>query len=209
MDFRLRNLADQLAAGLMARREFLRKAAIITGGTAAGLDVLRKMAHAQTGPKLRVWLFKSYVTAGNDILAKQVESWAAERKVQIEFDWATFGDREQKFVAAIEAGNPPDIAEMNYQGPMRYRPALRDVTALAKDIAGARGGLLPYADRVVQLNGQYFAIARLAFGGGLHVRKDLIEEKGLKMPKVYDPDVSRSPRRRRTPPRTSGALARR
>ena len=69
MDSRLRELADQLAAGLMARREFLRKAAIVTGGTAAGLDVLRKMAHAQTGPKLRVWLFKSYVTAGNDILA--------------------------------------------------------------------------------------------------------------------------------------------
>src|SRR5436309_3419785 len=88
--------------------------------------------------KLRVWLFKSYVTAGNDILAKQVEGWAAERKVQVDMDWATFGDREQKFVAAIEAGNPPDMAEMNYQGPARYKPALRDVTKLAKDIAGAR-----------------------------------------------------------------------
>jgi multiple sugar transport system substrate-binding protein len=189
MDSRLKNLADQLAAGLMARREFLRKAAVVTGGTAAGLGVLKRMAHAQSGPKLRVWLFKSYVTGGNDILARQVEEWAKERKVQVEFDWATFGDREQKFVAAIEAGNPPDIAEMNYQGPLRYRPALRDVTALAKDIAGARGGLLPYADRVVQFNGQYYAVARLAFGGGLHVRKDLIEAKGLKMPKVYDPDV--------------------
>jgi len=188
MDRRLADLADRLAAGLMARREFLRKAAVITGGTAAGLGVLNTMAHAQ-GPKLRVWLFKSYVTAGNDILARQVEDWAKERKVQIEFDWATFGDREQKFVAAIEAGNPPDIAEMNYQGPMRYRPALRDVTTLAKDLAAARGGLLPFAERVVQTGGQYFGIARLVFGGGLHVRKDLIAEKGLKMPKVYDPDV--------------------
>src|SRR5437868_5324682 len=101
MDRRLTGLADRLAAGLMARREFLRKAAVITGGTAAGLGVLNTMAHAQ-GPKLRVWLFKSYVTAGNDILARQVEDWAKERKVQIEFDWATFGDREQKFVAVIE-----------------------------------------------------------------------------------------------------------
>src|SRR5207248_6812931 len=66
MDRRLADLADRLAAGLMARREFLRKAAVITGGTAAGLGVLNTMAHAQ-GPKLRVWLFKSYVTAGNDI----------------------------------------------------------------------------------------------------------------------------------------------
>ena len=101
------------------------------------------MAHAQSGTKLRIWLFKSYVTAGNDVLAKQVEAWAAERKVQVDMDWSTFGDREQKFVAAIEAGNPPDMAEMNYQGPARYKPALRDVTKLAKDIAAARGGLLP------------------------------------------------------------------
>ena len=188
-DARLRGLAAELDAGLIARREFLRKSAVLTGGTAAGLAVLRGMASAQPKTKLRIWLFKSYVTGGNDILAKHVETWAKERNVEPEFDWATFGDREQKFVAAIEAGNPPDVAEMNYQGPMRYKAALRDVTKLAKDLAGSRGGLLPYADRVVQFNGQYFGIARLAFGGGLHVRKDLLAEKGLKMPKVYDPDV--------------------
>ena len=189
MDHRLRHLAEQLDAGLIARREFLRKAAVITGGATAGLGVLGKMAHAQSGTKLRVWLFKSFVTAGNDILAKQIEGWAAERKVQVETDWATFGDREQKFVAAIEAGNPPDMAEMNYQGPSRYKPALRDMTKLAKDIASARGGLLPFAERVVNLNGQFYGVARLAFPGGLFVRKDLLAEKGVKMPKVYDPDV--------------------
>src|SRR5206468_3014819 len=76
MDRRLSELADQLAAGLIARREFLRRAAVVTGGTAAGLHVLRRMASAQSGPKLRVWLFKSYVTAGNEILARHVETWA-------------------------------------------------------------------------------------------------------------------------------------
>ncbi|MGH7356063.1 MAG: ABC transporter substrate-binding protein, partial [Candidatus Rokuibacteriota bacterium] len=189
MDRRLAKLAEQLDAGLIARRQFLRQAALITGGTAAGLHALRTIAGAQAKTKLRVWLFRSYVTACNDILAKHVEAWAKERNVETELDWATFGDREQKFVAAIEAGNPPDVAEMNYQGPMRYRPALRDVTKLAKDIAAARGGLLPYADRVVQFQGQYFGVAHQAFGGGLHIRKDLVAEKGLKMPKVYDPDV--------------------
>jgi len=188
-DARLRSLAEQLDGGMIPRRQFLRKSVILTGGTAAGLAVLRGMATAQPKTRLRIWLFKSYVTGGNDILAKHVEAWAKERSVEPEFDWATFGDREQKFVAAIEAGNPPDVAEMNYQGPMRYKAALRDVTKLAKDLAATRGGLLPYADRVVQFNGQYFGVARLAFGGGLHVRKDLLAEKGLKMPKVYDPDV--------------------
>src|SRR3989449_11281533 len=165
MDSRLRGLAEQLDAHEISRREFLRRSAVITGGAAAGLHVLGSMAHAQ-GPKLRVWLFKSYVTAGNDILAKQVEAWAAERKVQVELDWATFGDREQKFVAAVEAGNPPDIAEMNYQGPMRYRPALRDVTKLAKDLAASRGGMLPLAQRVVQIDGPYSRVPRPVLRGG-------------------------------------------
>jgi multiple sugar transport system substrate-binding protein len=189
MDSSLKNLAEQLDAHVIGRREFLRKAAVITGGTAAGLKALESMARAQSGTKLRVWLFKSYVTAGNDLLAKQVEAWAAERKVQLEVDWATFGDREQKFVASIEAGNPPDMAEMNYQGPARYKAALRDVTKIAKDLAAARGGLLPFAERVVNLNGQFFGVARLAFPGGLFVRKDLLDAKGVKIPKLYDPDV--------------------
>ena len=189
MDSRLKDLAEKLDAHVIGRREFLRKAAVITGGTAAGLKALESMAGAQSGTKLRLWLFKSYVTAGNDLLAKQVEAWAAERKVQLEVDWATFGDREQKFVASIEAGNPPDMAEMNYQGPARYKAALRDVSKLAKELAAARGGLLPYAERVVNLNGQFFGVARLAFPGGLFVRKDLLDAKGVKIPKLYDPDV--------------------
>jgi hypothetical protein len=68
MDSRLRDLAEKLDAHVIGRREFLRKAAVITGGTAAGLKTLESMAGAQSGTKLRLWLFKSYVTAGNDLL---------------------------------------------------------------------------------------------------------------------------------------------
>ncbi len=189
MDSRLRGLAEQVDAHVISRRRFLHQAALITGSAAAGTHVLRSMASAQAKPKMRVWLFKSFVTDCNEILNRQIDQWAAERKVDVEYDWATFGDREQKFVAAIEAGNPPDVAEMNYQGPLRYRPALRDVTKLAKEIAGARGGLLPFADRLMQFEGKYYGIAHQAFGGGLHIRKDLVAAKGLKMPKVYDPEL--------------------
>lgn len=199
MDNRLKSLTEQLDAGLIARREFLRKAAVITGGTAAGLHALRSMAGAQSKTKLRLWLFKSFVTAGNDVLAKQVEAWGKEKNVDVEMDWATFGDREQKFVAAIEAGNPPDMAEMNYQGPMRYKAALRDVSSVAKDIAGARGGLLPHAERYVQIGGQHFAVARQTWPGGFFVRKDLLDAKGIKLPKVYDPDVIEMARKTQDP----------
>jgi ABC-type glycerol-3-phosphate transport system substrate-binding protein len=189
LDPRLRHAAEKLDAGLIARREFLRHAAVVTGGAAAGLATLRSMASAQAKPKLRVWLFKSFVTAGNDVLARQVEAWGKERNVEIEVDWATFGDREPKFVAAIEAGNPPDLAEMNIYGPMRYKAALRDVSKVAADIAGANGGMLPFAERAMKVDGKFVAVARYSMTTVFFLRKDIMEAKGLKPPKVYDPDV--------------------
>lgn len=189
MDRRLNDLAAQLDAGLIARREFLRKSALVTGGTAAGLHVMSRMAGAQPKTKLRVWLFKSFVTAGNDVLARHIEQWAKERNVDVEIDWATFGDREQKFVAAIEAGNPPDIAEMNIYGPMRYKAALRDSTKIATEIGGARGGMLPFAERAMKLEGKFFGVPRYSMTTVFYIRKDIMEAKGLKPPKVYDPDV--------------------
>jgi multiple sugar transport system substrate-binding protein len=189
MDSRLSSLAEQLAAGVIGRREFLRRAAVITGGTAAGLHVLRRMAGAQARTRLRVWLFKSFVTGGNDVLARQIEAWGKERKVDVELDWASFGDREPKFVAAIEAGNPPDLAEMNLFGPMRYKPALRDVSALTGDLARAKGGLLPFAEQITKVDGKFLGVPRYAMISVFYVRKDVMDARGLKPPKVYDPDV--------------------
>ena len=74
IDQRLKQLAEQVEAREISRREFVRRSAVITGGTAAGLHVLNSMATAQAQPKLRIWLFKSFVTAGNDVLAKQIET---------------------------------------------------------------------------------------------------------------------------------------
>jgi ABC-type glycerol-3-phosphate transport system substrate-binding protein len=199
MDSRLRVLAEQLAGGVIARREFLRKASIITGGAAAGLHVLGKMASAQGKPKLRVWLFKSFVTAGNDVLARQVEAWGKEKNVDVEMDWATFGDREQKFVAAIEAGNPPDIAEMNLYGPMRYKAVLRDVSKLAGDIAKSKGGMLPFAEQITMIGGKSYGVPRYAMISAFFIRKDVMEAKGLKPPTVYDPDVLEFARKAQDP----------
>jgi len=189
MDRQFRALVDQVAAGVIARREFLRKTAILTGGTAAGLHALGRLAEAQPKGKLRVWLFKSFVTAGNEVLAKHIEAWGRERKVDVEVDWATFGDREQKFVAAIEAGNPPDLAEMNIYGPMRYKAALRDVGKVATQIASAKGGFLPFAERAMKLEGKFLGVPRYSMTTVFFIRKDIMEAKGLKPPKVYDPDV--------------------
>jgi ABC-type glycerol-3-phosphate transport system substrate-binding protein len=189
MDRRLSSLAEELAASLIGRREFLRRAAVITGSTAAALHVLGRMAGAQARTRLRVWLFKSFVTGSNDVLARQIDTWAKDRKVDVEVDWATFGDREPKFVAAIEAGNPPDLAEMNIFGPLRYKPVLRDVSKLAADLARTKGGLLPFAEQATKVDGKFLGVPRYAMISVFYIRRDVMEAKGLKPPRVYDPDV--------------------
>jgi len=50
MDSRLKNLAEKLDAHVIGRREFLRKAAVITGGTAAGLKALESMRGPRAAP---------------------------------------------------------------------------------------------------------------------------------------------------------------
>src|SRR5262245_18491103 len=167
------------------------------------------MARAQSSTKLRVWLFKSFVTAGNDVLEKQVQTWAKDRKVTVETDWATFSDREQKFVTGIEAGNPPDIAEMNINGPMRYKAALKDVTKVASDIPAARGGMLPFGDRAMNFDGKYYGVPRYSMTTVFYIRKDLMEAKGLKPPPSTIQAWWISPRRLRIRPRTSSASGRR
>ena len=164
-DTRLKSLAEQLDAGVIARREFLRQAAVITGGTAAGLHVLRPMAHAQAGTKMRVWLFKSFVTACNDILAKQIEAWAQGAQGRGR-DRLGHLRRPRAEVRGGDRGREPARRGRDELPGARCATGRRCATSpkLAKDIAGARGGLLPYAERVVQFGGQYFGVARQTFG---------------------------------------------
>ena len=168
MDRRIRQLAEQVDAHHISRREFVRRTALITGGTAVGLGVLELDGARPGRPRCASGSSRASSPAATTSWPSRSRRGRRSGRSQVEMDWATFGDREQKFVAAIEAGNPPDLAEMNYQGPMRYRPALRDVTKLAKDLA-ARAGRPAALRRARRRRSTASTPAspRLVFGGGL------------------------------------------
>jgi hypothetical protein len=100
---------------------------VLTGGTATGLAVLRGMASAQPdqtasgSSKLRDRRQRHPRQARRDL------GEGAQRRARIRL--ATFGDREQSSSRPSRPATPPDVAEMNYQGPMRYKAALRDETS--------------------------------------------------------------------------------
>jgi multiple sugar transport system substrate-binding protein len=81
------------------------------------------------------------------------------------------------------------MAEMAHLGPMRYKAALRDVSKIATDLARAKGGLLPTAEAYTKVDGKFLAVPRYSMISVFYIRKDIMDAKGLKPPKVYDPDV--------------------
>src|SRR4030067_2096318 len=72
---------------------------------------------------------------------------------------------------------------------MTKKPALRDVSKLASDIARAKGGMFPFAEQATKVDGKYLGVPRYAMISVFYIRKDIMEAKGLKPPKVYDPEV--------------------
>src|ERR1051326_2328352 len=93
-DPRLLSLAEQVEAQQISRREFVRQAAIVTGSTAAGLHTLSSMAGAQPKTKMRVWLFKSFVTDCNENINKHIDQWAAERQADVDGAWLPLRARQ-------------------------------------------------------------------------------------------------------------------
>lgn len=148
-------------------------------------------AAAQGGkPKLRVWLYQAFLTAGNDVLQRQVRDWAQAKNVDVEIAFATTNDIWTKYTAAIEAGSPPDVGELDHVAPSRYTGMgqLLDVSDVFKKIADANGGIwMP--DRTmpaVQFDGKVMAIPRYSQQMVLFYRKDLFAAKGLKPPDTFD-----------------------
>lgn len=199
---------------VITRRELLRGATYGTAGLLVGSAFLAGCgsgnqsapapAPAQGGgsappaatakPKLRVWLFKTFLTAGNDVLEKQVKAWAAEKNVDVEVEFTTVNDIWTKYTAAIEAGNPPDVGELDHVAPVRYNGMgqLLDLTDTFKKIADANGGIwmpertLP----AVEFGGKVMAIPRYSQQMVLFYRTDLFQQKGLKPPETWDDVMS-------------------
>ncbi len=145
-------------------------------------------------PKVTVWLFRNFVQPGNDLLEKQVRDWAAKNNVDVTLDWTGFADHRTRMAQAVASGNPPDIAEVDPTGPIRFNANLVDISDLEQEVARANGGLLPNVEAYIKHEGRYYGVPHYALQTVLFVRKDLMDAKKLQMPKTWQDvvDVSKA-----------------
>lgn len=141
---------------------------------------------AQDTVTLDVWLFQSFVTDANAVLEAQVLEWAAANDVEVNIDFSTFNDRGPKYVAAVQSGEMPDVGEIDFSAPLRFRNQLVDVSDVVADVTEINGAVIENVDPIVSADGVYYAVPRYALTSTMFIRSDIMEAAGLEPPTTWE-----------------------
>lgn len=110
----------------------------------------------------------------------------ANPDVKIEMSSIGWAEAHTKFMAAVAAGNPPDLAVESYGWPITYSEMgiLQPLDDVIEAIG--EGNILPQDLKLNYYNGHYWGVPLYGTPSVLYYRKDIFEEKGLTPPKTWD-----------------------
>lgn len=177
----------------LSRRDFLRTAA----GTGAGLLAARGgLAFAQDATatpaplpvgaagKLTIIHKTEYFQDVQNLFREDVVNFAAEKGIELDISTANpeiFGDFLAKMVAAVEAGNPPDLSYHVLSIPQMYAlDILEDVSDVVEQAMSLYGGVVPkIAEFNAKIEDKWWAVPFMSVTGAWFARRDLFEAKGI------------------------------
>lgn len=163
----------------------MRKILLMSVSLVMALGVIMPIA-AQDGQELEVWLFQSFVTDANEVLERQVLEWGEANNVEITIDFSTFNDRGPRYVAAVQSGETPDVGEIDFSAPLRFRNQLVDVSDVVADVTEINGPIIENVDPIVSDEGVYYAVPRYALTSTMFIRSDIMEAAGLEPPTTWE-----------------------
>jgi multiple sugar transport system substrate-binding protein len=173
----------------MSRRDFLRTSAGIgagllaaRGGIALGQDPTATPAPLPEGVagKLTVIHKTEYFAAVQDLFRESVVQWAADKGAELDISTANpeiFGDFLSKMLAAVEAGNPPDLGYHVLSIPQMYAlDILEDVTDVVEQTSSLYGDVVPkIAEFNAKIDGKWWAVPFMSVTGAWFARRDVFE----------------------------------
>ena len=174
------------------RREILKTA----GKTATVLTTtapwwLVRRAHAARQAKLVVWNPAALAPQVDKIMQEQCYAYAKQAGIkESEIDYQIIGGPQlvPKLVAALEAGNPPDITRLGggYVQLYRSQGHLLEVTDLVNKMQKQQGGLFPVSLPSVMHQGKAFGVPQSISPWPLVTRLDLLEAAKVDPPKTWE-----------------------
>jgi multiple sugar transport system substrate-binding protein len=167
------------------------------GRTVVAAGLLALSAGSAAAADLTIWWNKSYYPEEDQQFDKIVTSYEKAKGIDIEYVYYTNEDVPRKVLAALTAGEPPDLSyaflfDLQHTARWAYEDVLEDVTDVNDTI---RAHLLPSALQAINLmNGKTGKRAEYAMPVAqqiehIHVWKDLADQAGLDLatiPKTWD-----------------------
>ena len=162
-----------LTAGLMAGPAFAQDAVEqeLPQGAAGKLTVIHRQEY-----------FEAAQTAFRDITTAFAQANGAELDISTT-NAEAFGDFLGKMSAAVQAGNPPDIAYTSNVSisQMKILDLLEDMTDVVEEAIATYGNVMPgiNAEKFGKIDGRWWAVPFIATTTGVFVRGDKLAEKGI------------------------------
>src|SRR3989475_6482760 len=176
---------------MLTRRAILQQA----GKTATVLTTttpwwLVRRAHAARQAKLVVWNPAALAPQVDKIMQEQCYAYAKQAGIkESEIDYSIIGSAQilPKLVAALEAGNPPDIARLDPWITSLYRSQghLLEVTDLVEKMQRVQGGFFSVFDEVMH-QGKAYAIPQSISPSPLVTRQDILAAAKVEPPRTWD-----------------------
>lgn len=169
-------------------------AAVMTMGLVAGCggggseepkdgDTKTEEGSGESGKKLVFWDKAEYVDEYATLMKDLVEQFAEEEGVEVDYVNVAAADMKQKLMAAIEAGNAPDliVGDDTLVGQFASLDQLADVSDVMSEFEFTEA-----AQSMSMIGESSYMVPQGFTAPGMHVRKDKWEEKGLEMPTTWE-----------------------
>jgi len=125
-----------------------------------------------------------YFEDAQTIFRTTAEKYAADNGIELDISTANpeaFGDFNAKMQAAVQAGNPPDVAyhSLSIQ-QMYFLDLLEDVTDVVEEAVAAYGAIVPVsASDNAFIDGKWYAVPFQSNAGGTFTRGDIFKAAGI------------------------------
>lgn len=135
------------------------------------------------GKKLVFWDKAEYVDEYATLMKDLVDQFAEEKGVEVDYVNVAAADMKQKLMAAIEAGNAPDliVGDDTLVGQFASLDQLTDVSDVMSEFEFTEAAM-----SMSMIGESSYMIPQGFTAPGMHVRKDKWEEKGLEMPTTWE-----------------------
>jgi len=152
---------------------------------------LVRRAHAQRREKLIVWWPVALAPQVDKLAKEQCYAYAKQAGIkENELEYVEIGTGQwlPKMVAALEAGNPPDVTRFGgaQVGLYHAQGHLLEVTDVVEKMQKVPGGLFDASIKAAMFDGKAYGIPQAVGPSPLVARMDLLEAAKVDVPKTWD-----------------------